>query len=241
MLSTLEGLEFDLDYPDLVGRRVLITGVSGAIGVEMARLLAEHRVRLVLQAPEDGPEVHVLAETVARTALDVRLFAGPLSSPDAILQFARTAVQSFGGLDAVINLAHIAKPEDGSQEAVERCIADMLSVPCLVSRVAANRMKMAMIEGTILNVIAAPPQACARSRTVAGFARSALAALTRGEAATWGPHGIRINGIAPSSGWTGSRGSACISGTPDVAALALHLASTRGGKLSGLVFEGWCG
>ena len=239
--STLEGLELDLDYPDLEGRRVLVTGVSSAIGVEVARLLAEHRVRLVMQACDDTPEVHALAEIVARSAMDVRLFTGALSTPDAILRFARSAAQSFGGLDGVINVTELKDPADGSAASINDLMADMLSLPCLVSRVVANRMRMAMIEGTILNIVTAPSAASRRTRTVAGIARSALAALTRGEAATWGSHGIRINAIAPSTDILGSRGGACISGTPDVATLALHLASERGGNLSGLVFEGWCG
>ena len=239
--STLEGLELDLDYPDLVGRRVLVTGVSSAVGVEVARLLAEHRVRLVMQASVDTPQVHVLGKIVSRSAMDVRMFTGALPTPDAILKFARLAAQSFGGLDGVINITELREPVDGSAASINDAMADMLSLPCLVSRVVANRMRTAMIEGTILNVVAAPASASMRTRTVAGIARSALAALTRGEAATWSSHGIRINAIAPSTDILGSRGGACISGTPDVATLALHLASARGGNLSGLVFEGWCG
>lgn len=239
--STLEGLELDLDYPDLQGRRVLVTGVSSAVGVEVSRLLAEHRVRLVMQSCDDTPEVHALAEIVTQSAMDVRLYTGPLTTPDAILKFARSAAQSFGGLDAVINVTELKEPLDGSAAAINDLMADMLSLPCLVSKVVANRMRMAMIDGTILNIVAASAIASRRTRTVAGIARSALAALTRGEAAAWSPHGIRINAIAPSSDILGSRGGACISGTPDVATLALHLASARGGNLSGLVFEGWCG
>lgn len=243
LTSTLESLDYAAEYPDLVGRRVLVSGIRGPVGIEVARLLAEQKVRIVLQADQDGPETNALAEIVAASALDVRLFAGPLADPDAMLRFARTAVQSFGGLDAVVNIAHAVEPEDGSEKAVERAVTAMLAVPCLVSRVAANRMRTTMTAGTILNMIALPRRAPPRTRIAAAIARTTLAELTRRDATTWGPDGIRINAVAPDLGLVAAGGSTAVAvtGAADLATLAVHLASDRGSRLSGLVFEGWAG
>lgn len=236
----IDGVEFAPEYPELVGKRVLITGIDGALGVEIARAFGEARARLVLHALNEGPETVALAQLVAERALDVRLYSGPFADHEAILKFARAAVQSFGGLDAVINVAQVADPGSATSEAeIERIVTDLLALPCLVSKVAANRMRMTMTEGAVLNIVAESRGASPRARMIASVARTALAGLTRSEARAWAQDGIRFNAIAPGGSALDQSGG--ITSAPDVATLALHLASARGHKLSGLVFEAYCG
>lgn len=239
LMSTLDGVEFAPEYPELAGKRVLLTGLKGALGVEIARAFADQKARLVLHACVDDEETQALAEIVAQTAMDVRLFTGPVLDPDAMAQLARRAVQCYGGLDAVINLAHVGEPPANASEAtIERMVTDLLAMPCLVSRVAANRMKMTLTEGAIINIVAEGRNASPRRRLVAGIARAAVASMTRTESQTWAEGGIRINAIAPATPLTDRNN--CVTGDPDVATLALHLASQRGHQLSGLVFEARC-
>ena len=106
----------------------------------------------------------------------------------------------------------------------------------LLTRVAANRMRLTMTEGLLLNVILMPEVMTAAERAVAGIARAAIAALTRGEAQAWAGEALRINAIAP-PGIVDVGGGACLDNEADIAALALHLASKRGKRLSGLVFD----
>jgi 3-oxoacyl-[acyl-carrier protein] reductase len=240
LMSTLDGVEFAPDYPELAGKRVLLTGLKGPLGVEVARAFADHKARLVLHACVDDEETQALAEIVAQSAMDVRLFTGSILEPEGMARLARRAVQCYGGLDAVINVAHVGEPPANASEAtIERMVTDLLAMPCLVSRVAANRMKMTMTEGAIINIVAEGRDASPRRRLVAGIARSAVAAMTRTEARTWADGGIRINAIAPTTPLSSRHD--CLNGDPDVASLALHLASGRGHKLSGLVFEAHCG
>lgn len=236
----IDGLDLAPDYPDLVGKRVLVTGVCGSLGMEVTRLFADHRTRMVILADEESPESHAIAEIVAQTAMDVRLYSGPMQVPDEIARFTRAAVQCYGGIDAVINLAALGDCEDGSANGVERFVSETLAQPCLVSRIVANRMRTTLTQGTILNVVAAPRDATARQRALGGVVRSALATLTRNEAQEWSRNGIRVNAIAPSQSALAA-GPSCISSAPDVASLAVHLASEHGTQLSGLIFEAYCG
>ena len=83
LMTTLDGIEFASAYPDLLGKRVLITGIDNAQGVDIARAFAEQRTRLVLHVNEMTPEMEVLGEIVSHGALDVRLFDGPIGATDA--------------------------------------------------------------------------------------------------------------------------------------------------------------
>ena len=236
LISELDGLDFAPEYPELLGRRVLITGLSGALGLEIARAFGEARARLVLQTSDAGPEAVALGEIGTERAMDVKLFSGPIANHQAILDFARTAMQSFGGIDAVINLAHVTEPPAGATEAeIERHVTEILSVPCLVTKVAANRMRTTLTQGSILNIVIVSRGASARSHQLGAIARAALAGLTRTEAQSAADAGIRVNAIAPGASFA-ERGQQ-ISSEPDVATLALHLAGSRGHQLSGLVFE----
>lgn len=236
LIGEIDGLDLAPEYPELLGKRVLITGLSGSLGLEIARAFGEARTRLVLHTSDDGAEAVALGEVVAERAMDSRLFTGPFSGHQAILEFARSAFQSFGGIDAVINVAQVTEPPAGASDAeIERHVTDLLSVPCLVSKVAANRMRTTLTEGAILNIVTVDRNASPRARMVAAIARSALAGLTRSEAQTSADAGIRVNAIAPAASFA-DRGNR-ISAEPDVASLAMHLACARGHQLSGLVFE----
>ncbi len=234
LMSPLDGVAFAPEYPELAGQRILVTGVETTLGVEIVRMLAEQRCCLVLAAAEDTSEIRTLAEIVAPSALELRLFTGPFPDHDAMIRVARDAMQTLGGIDVVINLAEVGEPlpHAGPPE-IERMVSSLLAMPCLVSRIAANRMRTTLRAGAIINIVTGRPNASPRTRLVARIAQSALAAFTRKEAAELATVGIQLNAIAPA----GTSEAACITGNPDIASLALHLASGRGSDLTGLVFE----
>jgi NAD(P)-dependent dehydrogenase (short-subunit alcohol dehydrogenase family) len=73
------------------------------------------------------------------------------------------------------------------------------------------------------------------AQAFACVAKAALSALTRSQAEEWGDKAIRFNAIAPQT--ADARAEPSLAGEPEVAALALYLASGRGKALSGHVFE----
>ncbi len=242
LISEIDGVEFAPEHPELVGKRVLITGLKGALGLEIARVFAAARTRLVLHTAADDPEAVALGEIAAAEAMDVRLFADSFADYDSMLKFARTAVTCFGGIDAVINIAHLGEaqnPGNGSEAAIEQTVTNLLAMPCLVSKVAANRMRTTLTEGAILNILADERDPAPRMRGVAGLARCLLSGLTRTEAQAGASAGVRVNAIAPGERLGG--GGPVVSGAPDVATLACHLVSPRGHQLSGLTFEAYFG
>jgi 3-oxoacyl-[acyl-carrier protein] reductase len=226
-------------YPELAGARVLITGLTSSRGVDVARAFADHKARLVIQAPESSPEMTALAAVLMESAAEVKLFNDPFASADDAVRLAQTAAQDYGGLDAVINLVTL-EPGGIAREAsfadVEAFVSAKLLVAALLTRVSANRMRLTWTEGAILNVLCMPARARDHEAALADVAHATLAAMTHGEAKEWAEHGIRINAAGPRPSAEGPSG-AVITSEADIAALALYLASKKGKGLSGHVFD----
>ena len=238
LMSVVEAAQYSPAYPELAGKRVMITGLSARCGVDIVRAFAEHRTRLVLQFDETNEDTDAIAEIASPCALDIKAFGPVDRHAEAVAGLARGAMQAFGGLDVVINLVPLAPAAVGkaaSVDDIERRVADRLLLPCLFARIAANRMALSYIEGLILNVAMLTPPVKGPAQAFACVAKAALAAVTRGQAEEWQGKAIRFNAIAPQVLQT--RSERDLAGEPEVAALALYLASGRGKQLSGHVFE----
>jgi NAD(P)-dependent dehydrogenase (short-subunit alcohol dehydrogenase family) len=222
-------------YPELAGKRVLLTGVTASHGIDIARAFAEHGVRLALQVDEVTAETTALVEVLAPEASELHVEMGRLEGPEAVVAFARRAASVFGGLDIVVNLVTLTLPPwtAGDEADLEGRVSDLLTAPCLVARIAANRMKLLHVQGQVLHIAVMPAAPTVRERSFATLVRPILAAMTRADATTGAPDGIRVNAIAP----VAADAATALGCEPDVAALALHLAAGRGHALSGLVFD----
>ncbi|MDX2203019.1 MAG: SDR family oxidoreductase [Hyphomicrobiaceae bacterium] len=240
LMSVVEEAQSVQRHPELAGKRVLITGLSRSAGVDLARAFAEHRARLILQFAEACEDMDAVAEIAAQSALEIQSFGPVACSSEAAVAFARTAVQAFGGLDAVINVIPLAAPAAGAGaqvEDLERLVAERLRLPLHLSQIAANRMAMMMTEGMVLNVAAVQ----AKGQTKWAFAsmvKAALSGMTRAQAEEWAGKGIRFNAIAPQTSTLAIEPG--LNGEASVAMLALYLASSHGRRLSGHVFEADC-
>lgn len=223
-------------YPELAGKRVLITGLSSSSGVDVARAFAEHRARLILQFAEESAEMQAVAEMVAPDALDVEVYGPVGDQTDDVVQFSRTVAQAFGRLDVVINLIPLdADRLDPAADAsaIEEMVAKRLMLPCLLSKIAANRMSLCYADGLVLNIATLSGPRRGAMQAFAAVTKGALTAMTRSQAQEWAPRGIRFNAIAPQvMGLTGDG----LNGEADIAALALYLASERGSEMSGQIF-----
>jgi NAD(P)-dependent dehydrogenase (short-subunit alcohol dehydrogenase family) len=222
-------------HPELAGKRVLLTGVTAAHGIDIARAFAEQGVRLILQVDDVTAETETLVEVLAPEAAELHVEMGRLAGPDAVVAFARRAASVFGGLDIVVNIVTLTLDPWVARDdaALESRVSDVLTAPCLVARIAANRMKLFHVPGQILHVAVLPDAPTAAERTFAALVRPTLAAMTRADATTGAADGIRVNAIAP----VDAADPTALGSEPDVAALALHLAAGRGHALSGLMFD----
>ncbi len=240
-MSVIDNSATSARYGELAGARIMITGLSTAHGVDIARAFADHKTRLILQtAPADAPETTALVTVLAESAHEIKVFDDALVGEQAATRFAQTGTQVFGSVDAVVNIIPVALAEMADLESVddiEAFVAAKLATALTVSQIAANRMRLMLTEGLILNVVVMPQVASGATAIVASILRAELAAMTRTLAQTWAGNGIRVNAIGPRAALPGEKLSAALASEPEMAAVALYLASKRAVGLSGHVFD----
>ncbi len=227
-------------HPDVLGARVLITGLGHKNGVDVARAFAEHKTRLVIQSADTAPEFSALVPLLADNAQEMQLYNETIASSDAAVRLAQTAAQLLGGLDVVINLVSATREELAGLETLEEIedlASEKLLAPTLITQVAGNRMRLTWSEGLILNVVDMPSPETAEEAAIAGVLRATLTSITQAEAKKWADDAIRVNAVGPRALLRTPTDGACLSGYPEIASLALYLASKYGRKLSGHVFD----
>jgi NAD(P)-dependent dehydrogenase (short-subunit alcohol dehydrogenase family) len=243
-MSVIDNSHTSARYGELAGARVMITGLSPDHGVDIARAFADHKTRIVLQtATPEAPDTTALVAMLAESAHEIQVFGDTISTTAAAQKFTQSGTQALGGVDAVVNLIAITQKEltelaaSGSLEAVEAFIAEKLAPALAITRIAANRMRTTLCEGLILNIVALPDGMSEKAASIGNIVRATLATITRREAEAWAGSGIRINAVGPRARLPGERPSAALASEPEVAAVALYLASSRARQLSGHVFD----
>jgi 3-oxoacyl-[acyl-carrier protein] reductase len=227
-------------YAELAGARVVVSGLSTLLGVDLVRAFADRKARLVLQTAERSPEMVELTALLASSASGVTLIDVPFSAALTPARFAQRAAKDLGGIDTVINLVAVTQTDlnaVATLEEIEDFIVAKLGAVREITEVTANRMALTWSEGSILNAVVAPAPQTARDAAILGMLRQALAAMTADLARRWSGDVVRINAAGPKSTTLDTLSGACLTSEPDIAALALYLASRKGRTLTGHVFD----
>src|SRR3989304_1011778 len=86
-MRAIEGAASAPCYPELAGKRILITGLSSSCGVDIVRAFAEHKTRLILQFDEMSEKMQTIAEIAAPHALAVKAFGPVEEGADKAIRF----------------------------------------------------------------------------------------------------------------------------------------------------------
>jgi NAD(P)-dependent dehydrogenase (short-subunit alcohol dehydrogenase family) len=184
---------------DLSGRKALVTGASRGIGQRLAVALAEA-----------GADVGVFARSSADLAQAVRTiqqlgrrasaFALDVQDAAACSAAVNAAAEALGGIDILINNA--GTEEVRSSVEVDALLWDKildtnLKGAFFCAQAAAKRMLAAGHGGSIVNLCSLTSHVGIPTAVPYGSSKSGLLGMTRGLAAEWAQHGIRVNAIAP--------------------------------------------
>ncbi len=186
---------------DLSGRAANVTGGSRGQGLEIAEGLAEAGASLMICARREqwlAPAVDALRKRRFRVEGRVCDVADERQVGEAVIG----TMAAYGRIDILINNAGIswgAPAEEMPLDQWRRVLETNLTGAFLFAQAAGREMLKAG-RGAILNVASvAGIRSSVHGPHYAGYAASkaGLMGLTRELAASWGPHGIRVNAIAP--------------------------------------------
>jgi 3-oxoacyl-[acyl-carrier protein] reductase len=193
----------------LSGRRCLITGSTGGIGLEVARQLTGEQARVVTCGRRGAPAVGEIAHVTAD-------LARPGEPERAVTQ----AVDVLGGLDVLVNNAGIARTarfEEVMDEEWETYW--QLNVMSYVRTIRASLPHLRRSRGTIVNVSSTAGKRPSTGMPHYSVTKAAVLSLSRLVADLYAKDGIRCNAVTPgptaTEAWLGAGGLADQQGDRD--------------------------
>jgi len=184
---------------DLTGRVALITGSGRGIGLAIAHGLAAAGARIVLNARDASRLGGAAAALAAAGAAEPALAAFDVTDPEAAAAGIAQVERDVGPIAVLVNNAgiqHRTPLEDFAVADWNRVLRTNLDSAFFVGQAAARAM-IPRGKGAIINVCSVQSELARPGITPYTASKGGLKMLTKGMAAEWGRHGIRVNGIGP--------------------------------------------
>ncbi|MFI6279018.1 SDR family NAD(P)-dependent oxidoreductase [Streptomyces sp. NPDC050988] len=189
----------------LSGKSVVVTGAGSGIGRAAALRFAAEGARVVL-ADLNADGAKEVVEAIAAAGGTAVTVVGDLSEQETVDQVVATAVDTFGGIDVLVNNAGImdrmSAAGDTDDDEWERVLRINLTAPFLLTRAALPHL-LANGKGAI--VFTASEASLRGSAAGAAYTASkhGVAGLTKSLAVMYRDKGVRTNAIAPGGTVTG--------------------------------------
>jgi len=187
------------DRFSLEDKVAIITGASRGIGEAIAREFAGRGARVVLVS-RDGEALRRVAEGIAAAGGMAESIPCHVGRTADIEAFWQSVTAKLGRVDILVNNAAtnvaFGPAVDVSEAGYDKTFAVNLKSSFLMCQHAA-RLMLPRHSGAIINIASVGGVSPSVHQVVYGMTKAAMISMTRGLAKEWGPHGIRVNAIAP--------------------------------------------
>jgi NAD(P)-dependent dehydrogenase (short-subunit alcohol dehydrogenase family) len=188
-----------MDILGLQGKRALVVGGGGGIGLASAVLLAKAGADVAV-ADVDPARAEAAAKELTPLGIRAVAVAGDVTERAQAETIVNDAADALGSLDVLVNMVGMASWTalfDLDDDTWALDIARNLTQHLYVSRAAARRMIDQDTGGRISVVASVSGIYGAPNHGAYGAAKAGLMDLVRTMAQEWAPHGIRVNAVAP--------------------------------------------
>ena len=182
----------------LTGKTALVTGSTSGIGLGIARALAMHGARVMLNGFGD---VDAARAQFIDFDPDVGYHPADLSKPDQIADMIAHAEREMGGVDILVNNAgiqHVAAVEDFPVDRWDAIIAINLTSAFHTTRLALPGMRKRNW-GRIVNVASTHGLVASANKSAYVASKHGIVGFTKAVALETATSGVTVNAICP--GW----------------------------------------
>ncbi|MEQ8736120.1 MAG: SDR family oxidoreductase [Rhodospirillaceae bacterium] len=183
----------------LSGKIALISGAGRGIGQACALSLAEHGARIAI-LDHDQEAALGTCQQIEAAGGQAKHFSVEMTSPKSLTSATLEIIETFGGIDVLINAASLSGIEDNlidfDFENWRHVIAVNLEAPRLLISLVGRHMSEKG-GGKIVSISSSSGSRAPGRRPSYGISKAALNALTRAAAAELGKYNINVNAVAP--------------------------------------------
>jgi NAD(P)-dependent dehydrogenase (short-subunit alcohol dehydrogenase family) len=184
---------------DFSGKVALVTGASEGIGAATAQMFAEHGADIVIaarRADKLEQRAQHIKTTTRRRCLDV---PADVTDPAQVKTMVDRALEEFGGIDILVNNAGNSVRSSLRKLTPEiwqkgRALNLDSAAYCTME---VGRHFLEKKVGVIVNISSVAGINGTMGEVPYSAGKAGIQMLTRVAAAEWGPHGIRVNCVAP--------------------------------------------
>ena len=182
----------------LAGKVALVTGASRGIGAAIAERLARDGAAVVVNYVSDSSAAQRVVDAIigsGGTAVAIQTDVGQVKQARELVA---ETLRRFGRLDILVNNAAVANrgPLAEIEEAdFDRLFTINVRAPLFLVQAALEALTEA--RGAVINISSAATRTVSASMHVYTATKAAIDMLTQTLARELGPHGIRVNAVAP--------------------------------------------
>jgi 3-oxoacyl-[acyl-carrier protein] reductase len=187
-------------FEDLKGRVALVTGGATGIGGAISTAFGTVGMKVAVHFHAGADEAASIAAGIRRSGGEALVLHGDVTEPKAADDLVRRTIETFGGLDVLVNNAGGMvgrRPLETIDDDFFDAVID-LNVRSLVHACRAGADAMKRSGGSIINVssISARTGGSPGSSVYSG-AKAFVSTFTRSLARELAPQGIRVNALSP--------------------------------------------